>query len=46
MTAYEIGRRAGVSPIVISRFVSGERDLRMATADRLAAVLGLRLRAS
>ena len=43
LTIYEIAKRAKVSQIVISRFLSGERDVRMATADKLAQVLGLRL---
>jgi hypothetical protein len=38
-----IGKRVGVSQIVVSRFLSGERDIRMATADELADALGLRL---
>jgi ribosome-binding protein aMBF1 (putative translation factor) len=46
MTVYEIAKRAGVSQIVISRFLSGERDIRMATADKLAEVLGLKLATS
>lgn len=37
----EIAGDAGVSPIVIAGFVSGERDIHMATADRLARTLGL-----
>lgn len=40
---YQIAQRAGVSQIVISRFLSGERDIRMATADKLAGTLGLKL---
>jgi|SRR6516225_8786011 DNA-binding phage protein len=40
---YQIARDAGVSQIVLSRFLSGERDIRMATADKLAEVLGLKL---
>ncbi len=40
---YQIAQDAGVSQIVISRFLSGERDIRMATADRLAEVLGLKV---
>jgi DNA-binding phage protein len=40
---YQIAQDAGVSQIVISRFLSGERDIRMATADKIAAVLGLKL---
>ena len=43
LTVYEIAKRAGVSQIVISRFLSGERDIRMATADKLAEVLDLKL---
>ncbi len=42
-TEYQIAQQAGVSQIVISRFLSGERDIRMATADKLADTLGLRL---
>ena len=42
---YEIAKQAGISQIVVSRFISGERDIRMATADKLAEVLGLRLQA-
>jgi transcriptional regulator with XRE-family HTH domain len=42
-TEYQIAKDAGVSQIVISRFLSGERDIRMATADKLAHVLGLKL---
>src|SRR5262249_28112463 len=40
---YQIAQQAGVSPIVVSRFLSGERDIRMATADKLAEALGLTL---
>jgi len=40
---YQIAKAAGVSQIVISRFLSGERDIRMATADKLAGALGLKL---
>ena len=43
-SVYQIGKEANVSQIVISRFLSGERDIRMATADRLAQSLGLILR--
>jgi transcriptional regulator with XRE-family HTH domain len=41
----EIAAGAGVSPVVIARFVSGERDIHMATADRLARSLGLEVTA-
>lgn len=40
---YQIAQDAGVAQIVVSRFVSGERDIRMATADKLAEALGLTL---
>ena len=43
ITVYEIAKRAKVSQIIISRFLSGERDIRMATADKLSQVLGLKL---
>ncbi len=45
-TSYRIAKEAGVSQIMVSRFLSGERDIRLATADRLAHVLGLKLMAS
>jgi DNA-binding phage protein len=40
---YQIAHDAGVSQIVVSRFLSGERDIRMATADKLAEALDLKL---
>lgn len=43
ITAYALGQDAGVDPTVIGRFLAGERDLRLATADKLAQALGLRL---
>ncbi len=43
LTAYALGQEAGVDATVVGRFLSGERDLRLGTADRLAAALGLRL---
>ncbi len=42
-SVYQIAQDSGVSQIVISRFLSGERDIRMATVDRLAGVLGITL---
>ncbi len=45
-TEYQIAQEAGISQIVISRFLSGERDIRMATADKLVEVLGLKLEAT
>lgn len=43
MTVYQIAKKAHVSQIIISRFLSGERDIRVATADKLATALGLKL---
>ena len=40
---YQIAQEAGVSQIVVSRFISGEGDIRMGTADKLAEALGLKL---
>ena len=40
-SVYQICQDAGISQIVVSRFLSGERDIRLATADRLARALGL-----
>ena len=39
----ELGKLADVDPAIIGRFLSGQRDLRLATADKIAAALGLRL---
>lgn len=43
LTAYALGRDAGVDPGVVQRFLNEERDIRLETLDRLAEVLGLRL---
>ena len=43
MSEYQIAKRAGISQIMVSRFLSGERDIRLATADKLAHALGLKL---
>jgi antitoxin component HigA of HigAB toxin-antitoxin module len=45
-TTYQLAKEAGISQIMLSRFLSGKRDIRLATADRLAHVLELRLAAS
>ena len=42
-SVYQIAKEADVSPIVVSRFLSGERDIRLATADKVAEVLGFQL---
>jgi hypothetical protein len=41
----EIASDSGISSIVIAGFVSGTRDIHMATADRLARSLGLEVTA-
>lgn len=43
LSAYAVARRAGVSPRIVQRWLAGERDIRLRTADRLAIVLGARL---
>ena len=43
LSMYELARESGVAHAVIARFVRGERDLLLATADRLAAALQLTL---
>ncbi len=43
---YQIAQEAGVSQIVVSRFLVGERDIRVATADKLAEALDLKLAAA
>lgn len=40
---YALAKRSGVNAVVISRFACGERDLRLETAAKLAAALGLTL---
>ena len=44
MTSYRLGKESKTSPTVIDRFLNGQRDLRLATAAKLAAVLQLELR--
>lgn len=43
MTHYSLGKVSGVDTAVIDRFVSGERDIRLETAGRIAEALGYRL---
>jgi len=42
-THYRLGKDAELAPEVIDRFVTGERDIRLATAAKLADALGLQL---
>ena len=43
-THYELARAAGITPGQLDRFVAGERDLKLATAAKVAGALGLELR--
>ena len=43
-THYELAQAAGITPAQLDRFVTGERDLRLATAALVAEALGLELR--
>jgi transcriptional regulator with XRE-family HTH domain len=43
LTPYAVAKLADIDPGMVARFVSGERDLRLGTVDRIAAALGLRL---
>jgi ribosome-binding protein aMBF1 (putative translation factor) len=39
----QLAKQAKVSEIVLQQFLDGQRDLRLATAERLAQILGLKL---
>jgi plasmid maintenance system antidote protein VapI len=43
LTTYAVAKGAGVPQAVLQRFVNGERDIRLATAAKLAAYLRLRI---
>ena len=42
----EIAEKAHLSPLILAKFVAGERDIHLETADRLAEVLGIKLASS
>ena len=42
-THYAIGKQAGIRPDLLDRFMRGERDLRLASAGKIANALGLDL---
>jgi plasmid maintenance system antidote protein VapI len=42
-TKYRLAQESGVAQAVVGRFINGERDLKLETADKLCRVLGLRL---
>src|SRR3954470_21117588 len=43
MTAYGLAKDADLDPGIVQRFLTGRRDIRLETADRLVAALGLKL---
>lgn len=43
LSLYSLAKQAETTPEQIGRFLKGERDMRMETASRIAAVLGLEL---
>ncbi len=45
LSIHALAQASGVSHPIILRFLSGERDIRLATADKLAATLGVRVQA-
>ena len=44
LTQNEIARRAGIDRGMVSRFVNGERGMTLATATKVADILGLELK--
>jgi transcriptional regulator with XRE-family HTH domain len=43
LTVYRLAKLAGTAPAVITRFLRGERDLRLSTVEKIAEVLNLTL---
>jgi len=43
-TVYRVAKEAGITPAMLSRFLNDGLDLRLSTAAKLAAALGLELR--
>ncbi len=43
LTHYRIAKDAGVAPAILDRFVTGQRDITLGTASKVAQVLGLSL---
>ena len=39
----EVARRAGIDPGMVNRFLHGTRSMTLATAEKVAAALGLKL---
>lgn len=45
-TPYALARDSGVNSAVVGRFLKGERDVTLTTAEKLCRALGLELRAA
>lgn len=43
LSRYRIAKESGVGAGILSRFVNGERELKLDTADKICKVLGLSL---
>lgn len=43
-THYRVAKDSGIAPAIVTRFVSGERDLYLETAAKVAEALDLELR--
>ncbi len=43
LSRYEIAQKTGVSQSVLSRFMSGETGMTLATLERIAPLLGLEI---
>jgi transcriptional regulator with XRE-family HTH domain len=43
LTPYKLAKDSGVALQMLTRFLSGEREIRMSTADKLCETLGLEL---
>lgn len=44
LTAYALARDSGVNSAVVGRFLKGQRDVTLTTAEKLCRTLGLELR--
>jgi transcriptional regulator with XRE-family HTH domain len=42
LSAYAVAKRAGVATQVVSRWLNGQRDITLATADKIADSLGIK----
>ncbi len=44
LTAYALARDSGVNSAVVGRFLKGQRDVTLTTAEKMCRALGLELR--